>query len=131
MFPSPANPRADRRALLQWEPEAVGSGGTSDPARASACGRNTSWVFSRSSSRFLGSWNLLTRGLYGGGCPVRGCNDRGGRRAWRKETGRERVRGGAWVSFYLGGLSTLGQRVAEDPAGSKGRARAPATPDCD
>ena len=41
----------------------------------------------------------------------------------------ERKRGGAWASFYLGGLLTLGQQVAEDPAGSKGRASAPAAPD--
>lgn len=128
MFPSPANPRADSRALLQWEPEAVGSGGASDPARSSACGWDTSWVFSRSSSRFLESahaWRVRRR--------VSGerLERPGWEGAWGKEAGRERVRGGAWVSFHLDGLSTLGQRVAEDPAGSKGRARAPGTPDCD
>lgn len=40
----------------------------------------------------------------------------------------ELARGGACASFYLGGLSILGQRVAEDRAGSKGRPSAPAAP---
>lgn len=41
------------------------------------------------------------------------------------------MRGWTWASFYPGGLSTLGQQVAEDRAGSKRRASATAAPDSD
>lgn len=100
----------------------------SEPASSPAGGRDASSVFTRSSLRSLESARARQRRhrrpeVSGETLLRRGWG------VWGKEAGLERKRGGVWASFYLGGLLTVGQRVAEDRAGSKGRASAPSAPD--